>query len=79
MVAPIAARPLVIPKVMTLKTLADVRTLIKRHLPWHFRDKETWRYVAARLDAAARGGDVLDVTVPLRMVLSLEGVECRPE
>jgi hypothetical protein len=37
------------------------------------RDKETWRYVAARLDEAARGGDVLDVTVPLRMVLLLEG------
>ena len=30
---PSNARPLVIPKVMTLKTLADVRTLIKRHLP----------------------------------------------
>ena len=50
-------QPLVIPKVMTLKTLADVRALIKRHLPQHFRAKPTWRYIAARLEEAARGGD----------------------
>jgi hypothetical protein len=30
------------------------------------------------LDAAAWGGDTVDVAVPLRMVLSMEGVECRP-
>ena len=34
--------------------------------------------VAARLDEAARGGETIDVAVPLQMVLSLEGVECRP-
>jgi hypothetical protein len=57
---------------MMLKTLADVRTLMQ-HLPKRTRDKETWRYVAAR------GGDTADVAVPLRMVLSMEGVECRPK
>ncbi|MGA2841734.1 MAG: hypothetical protein ABSG18_16430 [Steroidobacteraceae bacterium] len=72
-------RPLVIPKVMTLKTLADVRALIERHLPQHFRAKATWRYVAARLAEAARGGDTMDVAVPLRLVLSMEGVECHLE
>jgi len=41
---------------MTLKTLGDVRILIERHLPQHFRAKATWRYVAARLAEAARGG-----------------------
>ena len=70
-------RPLVIPKVMTLRTLADVRTLIERHLPQHFRAKPTWRYVGARLAEAARGEDTVDVAVPLRIVLSMEGVECR--
>jgi hypothetical protein len=31
------------------------------------------------LDEAARGGDIIDVMVPLRMVLGMEGVACRPE
>jgi len=61
---------------MTLKTLADVRKLLD-HLPAATRDKATWQYVGARLDEAARGADVLDVVVPLRMVLGMEGVVCR--
>ena len=61
-----------------LKTLGDVRTLIAKHLPAHFRDKRTWQHVAAELDKAAAGGDAADVAVALRMALSLEGVECRP-
>lgn len=73
------SRPLVIPKVMTLKTLADVRTLIEKHLPADRRDRPTWRYVAARLKEAAAGADTVDVAVPLQMVLSMEGVECRPK
>jgi hypothetical protein len=72
-------RPLVIPKVMTLATLADVRSLIAKHLPAHFRDKATWQHVAAELDKAAAGGDAADVAVALRIALSLEGVECRPK
>jgi hypothetical protein len=67
-------RPLTILGVTTLRTLADVRDLIERHLPVAHRDKGTWRYVAARLDEAARGGDVVHVVVPLKLALSLEGV-----
>lgn len=70
-------RPLSIPGVMKLATLADVRTLLG-HLPHQHRDKTTWRHVADRLDEAARGGELVDLVVPLRMVLSMEGIECRP-
>jgi hypothetical protein len=45
-------RPLVIPDVMTLKTLADVRELM-RHVPADRRDRPTWRHVAAQLTQAA--------------------------
>ena len=47
-------RPLVIPTVMTLKTLADVRTLM-RHLPPEHRERPTWRHFAAELEQAAAG------------------------
>jgi hypothetical protein len=63
---------------MKIATLADVRVLIEQHLPEHCRTKDTWRYVAARLSDAAGGGDPIDVAIPLRMILSMEGVECRP-
>jgi hypothetical protein len=66
-------RPLEIPSIMTLKTLADVRELLK-HLPDGHRERSTWRHVAACLDEAAVGGDTIDVAVPLQMVLSMEGV-----
>src|SRR5436190_15654524 len=42
---------------MELVTLADLRELIERHLPAHFRDKATWRVVAKDLKAAAQGAD----------------------
>jgi hypothetical protein len=71
-------RPLVIPEVMKLVTLADVRELIDRHLPAHYRDKATWRVVAKELKAAALGADPAEVSIALRMALSLEGVECQP-
>jgi hypothetical protein len=71
-------RPLAILDVMKLVTLADVRSLIDKHLPAHFRDKPTWRHVAAELDKAAAGGDAADVAVALRIALSLEGVEGHP-
>jgi hypothetical protein len=61
---------------MTLATLDDVRELIETHLPAHFRDKRSWRHVAAELDKAAAGGDAADVAIALRMALSLEGGEC---
>ncbi len=71
-------RPLTIPTVMDLVTLADVRALIG-HLPKATRDKETWQHVAAELDKAAAGADTVDVSVALQMVLMLENVECRPK
>jgi hypothetical protein len=71
-------RPLVIPKIIKLVILADVRTLI-RHVPAERRERTTWRYVASQLaDAAAGSIDTSHVTVALRLVLMMEGVECRP-
>jgi hypothetical protein len=72
-------RPLVIPEVMTLVTLADVRELIDRHLPAHFRDKATWRVVAKDLKAATLGADAAEVSLALRIALSMEGLECQPK
>jgi hypothetical protein len=72
-------RPIVIPKVMTLKTLADVRALIERHLPAERRERPTWRYVAQQLAKAARGGNTAEVAFALRIMLSMEGVDCRPQ
>ena len=69
--------PLTIPEVMDLRTLADVRELLT-HLPDRCRDKSTWQHVVACLEEAALDGDTQNVAVPLRLVLSLEGVECRP-
>jgi hypothetical protein len=31
------------------------------------------------LDEAAHGGDIMDVVVPLRMVLGMEGIACSPK
>jgi hypothetical protein len=69
-------RPLVIPGVMTLKTLADVRKLLG-HLPKDVRARSTWQGVANQLDAAARGADPADVGIALQLVLMLEKVEFR--
>ena len=70
-------QPLSITGLMTLTTLDDVRTLMK-HLPAEHRNRPTWQHVAAQIDDAARGGDVDDAVVALRLVLSLERIECRP-
>jgi hypothetical protein len=72
-------QPLVIPDLMHLKTLADVRTLIEKHLPAGHREKSTWRVVAKDLKVAAEGADPAEVSISLRTALMLEGVECRPE
>jgi hypothetical protein len=69
-------RPLVIPDGMTLKTLADVRELM-RHLPEDRRVRRSWRHLAAQLAEAAAGADPADVAIVLRMVLSIECVEYR--
>jgi hypothetical protein len=70
-------QPLTIPEVADLRTLADVRELFT-HLPEQCQDKSTWQHVIACLDEAALDGDTVNVAVPLRLVLSLEGVECLP-
>jgi predicted NBD/HSP70 family sugar kinase len=64
---------------MTLKTLADVRALM-RHLPEDRQARSTWRHVADQLAQAAAGAvDPAHVAIALRLVLSMEGVECRPQ
>ena len=68
-------RPIAIPKVMKLKTLADMRELLS-HLPSQVRRKNTWRYVDEHLAKAANGGDLSDMLVALRLVFSIEGIEC---
>jgi hypothetical protein len=64
---------------MTLKTLADVRELVERHLPAERRARDTWRHVSKQLAQAAKGGDINDVVVSLRLVLQLERVPCLPQ
>ena len=72
-------RPLKIPSVMTLKTLSNVRGLIRR-LPKDHRAKSTWQGVENQLSAAAIGAvDAVDVAVPLRLVLLLERAPCLPD
>ena len=56
---------------MTIATLADVRALL-RHLPKQHRGTVPWRHVAAELD---NGAAAIDVSIALRMALSLDGVE----
>jgi len=72
-------QPLVIPSVMKLVTLTDVRTLI-RHVPAERRERTTWTYVASQLAEAAAGAiDTAHVAVARRLVLMMEGVECRDD
>jgi hypothetical protein len=37
-------RPLTIPDLLTLETLADVRALVEKHLPPEYRSKFIWRF-----------------------------------
>ena len=70
-------RPLTIPTVMKLSTLADVRDLVEKHLPEQYRRKPAWKHVSSQLAEAAQGEkDLLEICVSLRSVLALEGVEC---
>ena len=72
-------RPLKISSVMTLTTLADMRDLVELHLPAECRQRETWRHVTDRMNKAARGGDINDAVLTLRLVLQLERVPCLPQ
>jgi hypothetical protein len=67
-------QPIVLPEVMASRTLADVQALM-RYLPEDRRERTTWCYAAAMLEAAALKGDPKDVVIALRMVLMLDGVE----
>jgi hypothetical protein len=70
-------RPLTIPTVMKLSTLADVRDLVEKHLPEPYRRKPAWKHVSNQLAEAAQGEkDLLEICVSLRLVLALVGVEC---
>ena len=71
-------RPLTIPGIMTLATLADLRTLIRKHLPAHCRNRTISSFVADRLTEAARGDDTASETVSLMIILALESVPFRP-
>ena len=71
-------RPIVIPRIMTLETLEDVRALVHRHLPTEYRAKQTWQRVASITTAAARGElPAEEVAVALKLVLSMEGIPCQ--
>jgi hypothetical protein len=72
-------RPLNIPTVMTLTTLADVRTLVEKHLPAGHWQLDTWHHVSAQLHEAALGGSVDDAPAALQLVLALERVPCLPQ
>lgn len=72
-------RPLKIPIVMTLKTLAHARELIERHLLGRVPGAEYMGRVAKCLDDAAPGGEIAGAVVALQMVLSLERVPCLPQ
>jgi hypothetical protein len=60
-------RPIIIPDLLTLETLADVRVLVEKHLPAEYKAKFTWRQLAGLLKRAAEGQqDISEVTTALR-------------
>ena len=66
-------RPITIPQVMTLKTLADVRKLIG-HIPKVRRQLSTWQHVEKTLRECAAGEDPVNISVALRLALQAERV-----
>jgi len=71
-------QPLRIPKMTTLRTLADVRSLID-YLPAEYRQRKAWRVMGKRLEEAAQNGDVGQAAIALRIVLMLENIPCLPD
>jgi hypothetical protein len=72
-------RPQVIPDVMTLTTLADVRELVEHHVPAEVRERSTWQYLAQQPAEAAAGADPVHVSIVPRMVLGFEGLSAAPD
>jgi len=70
--------PLVIPSIMTMASLADVRIFVTKHLPEPCRSRPHWLAVARDIEAAARGGDLGEASMAIRFALLVEGVACRP-
>ena len=71
-------RPIIIPEVMQLGTLGDVRLLLDKHLPTEYRAKFGWRQLAALLRRAAQGReDAAEVAAALQLVLQIERVPYR--
>jgi len=71
-------RLIVIPKVMEIATLGDVRALVEKHLPAEYRTKFTWRQLAGMLRRATEGKeDAAELSTALQIVLKIEGVEYR--
>jgi hypothetical protein len=70
-------RPIVFPDVpLKLSTIADIRDLVHKRLPAAY--KQVWQRVAVITAAVARGEPrAEEVTVALRMVLAIEGLQCR--
>jgi hypothetical protein len=66
-------RPLTIPDVITLRTLADVRELLG-HIPKERRVLRTWQHVEKTAQACASGEDTANVSVALQLVLQAERV-----
>ena len=58
---------------MTLKTVADVRELLK-HVPPDRSRLSTWQYVEKCLNEAAASGDAAGLSVALQIVFQLERV-----
>jgi hypothetical protein len=62
-----------IPQVMTLKTLADVRKLLGQ-IPKERRQLSTWQHVEQTLQECAAGDDTENISVALQIVLQAERV-----
>jgi hypothetical protein len=65
---------------MKLVTLADVLALDRAwHLPTHFHDKTPLRVGGEGISRRHRSASIpAEVSIALRMALSLEGVKCQP-